>query len=87
MEFRACCLLTIQGCHFIFELRAVTLKKPEFSCAILSKLDLDDIKKVEREPTIREDDLGRSFRKPVGIFKALTAKRLQRIPSSYFLFI
>jgi transposase len=47
---------------------------------ILSKLDLDDIEAVIWEPYHREG-AGRPPRNPVGIFKALVAKRLRQIPS------
>jgi len=56
------------------------MDKPESSCVILSKLRLDDIEKVVNE-AYHEDGLGRPPRKPMGIFKALLAKRLQQIPS------
>ena len=56
------------------------MDKPEFSCAILSKLKLDDIEKVVNE-AYHKDGPGRPPRKPIGIFKALLAKRLQQIPS------
>jgi transposase len=57
------------------------MEKPEFSCAILSKLDLDDIEKVVKEAYHKEDGPGRPPRKPMGIFKALIVKRLQQVPS------
>jgi len=57
------------------------MEKPEFSCAILSKLNLDDIEKVVKEAYHKEDGPGRPPRKPMGIFKALMVKRLQQIPS------
>ena len=57
------------------------MEKPEFSCAILSKLNLDDIEKVVKEAYHKEDGPGRPPRKPMGIFKALIVKRLQQIPS------
>ena len=57
------------------------MNKPEFSCAILSKLNLDDIEKVVKEVYHKKDDPGRPPRKPMGIFKALIAKRFQQIPS------
>jgi transposase len=57
------------------------MEKPEFACAILSKLNLDDIEKVVKEAYHREDGPGRPPRKPMGIFKALIVKRLQQIPS------
>lgn len=47
------------------------MEKPEFSCAILSKLNLDDIEKVVKEAYHHKDDPGRPPRKPLGIFKAL----------------
>jgi transposase len=56
------------------------MDKPESSCAILSKLKLDDIEKVVNE-AYHKDGPGRPPRKPMGIFKALMAKRLQQIPS------
>jgi len=46
------------------------MDKPEFSCAILSKLNLDDIEKVVNE-AYHKDGPGRPPRKPMGIFKAL----------------
>ena len=57
------------------------MDKPEFSCAILSRLNLDDIEKVVKEAYHKEDSPGRPPRKPVGIFKALIVKRLHQIPS------
>jgi len=57
------------------------MDKPEFSCAILSKLNLDDIEKVVKEAYHKIDGPGRPPRKPMGIFKALIVKRLQQIPS------
>ena len=57
------------------------MEKPEFSCAILSKLNLCDIEKVVKEAYHKEDGPGRPPRKPMGIFKALIMKRLQQIPS------
>ena len=57
------------------------MDKPEFSCAILSELNLDDIEKVVKEAYHKEDGPGRTPRKPMGIFKALIVKRLQQIPS------
>jgi transposase len=57
------------------------MEKPEFSCAILSKLNLDDIEKVVKEAYHKEDGPGRPPRKPMGIFKALIVKRLQQTPS------
>ena len=57
------------------------MDKPEFSCAILSKLNLDDIEKVVKEAYHKIDGPGRPPRKPMGIFKALIVKRLHQIPS------
>jgi transposase len=57
------------------------MEKPEFSCTILSKLNLDDIEKAVKEAYHKEDGPGRPPRKPMGIFKALIVKRLQQIPS------
>jgi transposase len=57
------------------------MEEPEFSCTILSKLNLDDIEKVVKETYHKEDSPGRPPRKPLGIFKALIVKRLQQIPS------
>ena len=57
------------------------MEEPEFSCAILSELNLDDIEKVVREAYHKENSLGRPPRKPMGIFKTLIVKRLQQIPS------
>jgi transposase len=57
------------------------VEKPEFSCAILSKLNLDDIEKVVKEAYHKEDGSGRPPRKPMGIFKALIVKRFQQVPS------
>jgi IS5 family transposase len=57
------------------------MEEPEFSCTILSKLNLDDIEKVVKEAYHKEDSPGRPPRKPLGIFKALLVKRLQQIPS------
>jgi hypothetical protein len=39
------------------------MEKPEFSCAILSKLNLDDIEKVVNEAYHHKDDPGRPPRK------------------------
>lgn len=49
------------------------MDKPVSSCAILSKLDLDDIERVVKG-TYHQDGPGRPPRKPVGIFKALIAR-------------
>jgi transposase len=57
------------------------MEKPEFSCTILSKLNLDDIERVVKEAYHKEDGSGRPPRKPMGIFKALMVKRFQQIPS------
>ena len=57
------------------------MEKTEFSCTILSKLNLDDIEKVVKEAYHKEDGPGRPPGKPMGIFKALIVKRLQQIPS------
>jgi transposase len=57
------------------------MDKPEFSYAILSELNLDDVEKVVKEAYHRKDSPGRPPRKPMGIFKALVVKRLQQIPS------
>lgn len=57
------------------------MEKPEFSCVILSELNLDDIEKVVKEAYHKKDEPGRPPRKPMGIFKALIVKRLQQIPS------
>jgi IS5 family transposase len=57
------------------------MEKPEFSCVILSELNLDDIEKVVKEAYHKENSPGRPPRKPMGIFKALIVKRLQQIPS------
>jgi len=57
------------------------MDKPEFSCTILSKLNLDDIERVVKEAYHKKDEPGRPPRKPMGIFKALIVKRLQQIPS------
>jgi transposase len=57
------------------------MEEPELSCAILSKLNLDDIEKVVKEAYHEEDGAGRPPRKPMGIFKSLIVKRLQQIPS------
>lgn len=56
------------------------MEKPEFSCAILPELDLDDIEKEVGE-AYHKDGPGRPPRKPMGIFKALVVERLQQIPS------
>jgi transposase len=57
------------------------MEKPEFSCTILSKLNLDDIEKVVKGAYHKEDGPGRPPRKPIGIFRALIMKSLQQIPS------
>jgi transposase len=57
------------------------MEEPEFSCVILSELNLDDIEKVVKEAYHKKDEPGRPPRKPMGIFKALIVKRLQQIPS------
>jgi transposase len=57
------------------------MEKPEFSCTLLPKLNLDDIEKVVKEAYHKEGGPGRPPRKPMGIFKALVVKRLQQIPS------
>jgi hypothetical protein len=50
------------------------MEKPGFSCATLSKLNLDDIENVVNEGYHEEDEPGRPPRKPMGIFKALIVK-------------
>jgi transposase len=57
------------------------MEKTDFSCTLLSKLDLDDIEKVVKGAYHKEDGPGRPPRKPMGIFKALIVKRLQQVPS------
>ncbi len=57
------------------------MEKPEFSCTLLSRLNLDDIEKVVKEAYHKEDGPGRPPRKPMGISKALIVKRLQQISS------
>ena len=57
------------------------MEKPDFSCDILSELNLDNIEKVVNEGYHKEHSPGRPPRKPMGIFKALIVKRLQQIPS------
>jgi transposase len=57
------------------------MEKPEFSCAILSKLNLDDIERVVKEVYHEEDGQGRPPKKPMGLFKALIVKRFQQVPS------
>lgn len=55
------------------------MEKGESSSFILSKLNLDDIEEVVWEP-YHKDGPGRPPRNPMGIFKALVAKRLRQIP-------
>ena len=57
------------------------MEEPDFSCNILSKLNLDDIEKVVKEAYHQDGSPGRPPRRPLGIFKALMVKRLQQIPS------
>jgi transposase len=57
------------------------MEEPEFSCNILSKLNLDDIEKVVDDAYHKIGSPGRPPRKPMGIFRALMVKRLQQIPS------
>jgi transposase len=57
------------------------MEEPDFSCTILSKLNLDDIEKVVKEAYHKEGGPGRPPRKPLGIFKALMVKRFWQIPS------
>ena len=57
------------------------MDKPEFSRAILSELNLEDVEKVVKEAYHGKDSPGRPPWKPMGIFKALVVKRLQQIPS------
>jgi hypothetical protein len=45
------------------------MKKPEFSCAILSKLNLDDIKKVVKEFYLHKDGPGRAAKETKGTGK------------------
>lgn len=52
----------------------------ESSCSILRSLKLDDIEEVVSE-AYYQDGAGRPPRKPIGIFKALTGKRVKLIPS------
>lgn len=55
------------------------MERGESSSFVLSKLNLDDIEEVVREP-YHKDGVGRPPRNPMGIFKALVAKRLRHIP-------
>ena len=55
------------------------MERGESSSFVLSKLNLDDIEEVVREP-YHKDGAGRPPRNPMGIFKALVAKRLRHIP-------
>lgn len=56
------------------------MEKGECSSSILLRLDLDDVEEVVWEP-YHKDGAGRPPRNPLGIFKALTVKRLRQIPS------
>lgn len=55
------------------------MERGESSSFVLSKLNLDDIEEVVWEP-YHKDGAGRPPRNPMGIFKALVAKRLRHIP-------
>lgn len=57
------------------------LDEPEFSCGILSKLNLEDIENAVMGAYHKEDSPGRPPRKPMGIFIALIVKHLQQIPN------
>jgi len=61
------------------------MDKPESSCTILSKLNLDDIEKVVKEAYHHKDDPGRPPRKPLGVFKAHLLRRLRHVPSDRML--
>jgi IS5 family transposase len=54
--------------------------KNESSCSILRSLNLDNIEKVVSS-VYHQKGAGRPPRKPIGIFKALTVKRVKQIPS------
>lgn len=53
------------------------MERGESSSFVLSKLNLDDIEEVVWEP-YHKDGAGRPPRNPMGIFKALVAKRLRK---------
>jgi transposase len=56
------------------------MEKNESSCSILRSLNLDDIVEVVSE-AYHQEGAGRPPRKPIGMFKALIAKRVEQIPS------
>jgi hypothetical protein len=56
------------------------MERHEDAVFALSKLNLDDIEKTIHE-AYHQEDPGRPPRSPLGIFKALIAKRLRQIPS------
>lgn len=56
------------------------MEKNESSCSILRSLNLNNIEEVVSE-AYHQQGAGRPPRKPIGIFKALIAKRVKQIPS------
>jgi transposase len=56
------------------------MERHEDAVFALSKLNLDDIEKTIQE-AYHQEGPGRPPRSPLGIFKALLAKRLRQIPS------
>ena len=56
------------------------MERHEDAVFALSKLNLDDIEKTIHE-AYHQEGPGRPPRSPLGIFKALMAKRLRQIPS------
>jgi len=57
------------------------MEKNGRSCSILLSLNFDDIEEVVNE-AYHQEGAGRPPRKPIGIFKALTIKRVKQIPAT-----
>jgi transposase len=57
------------------------MENVESSCSVLAGLNLDDVEEVVRGVYHPNGSVGRPPRKPMGIFKALMAKRLQQVTS------
>jgi transposase len=57
------------------------MEKPERSCSILARLNLDDVEQIVQKAYHQDGSAGRPPRKPMGVFKALIVKRLQQVPS------
>jgi IS5 family transposase len=57
------------------------MEEYEGSRFILSRLELDDVKRIVLGAYHKKGSVGRPPRKPIGVFKALIIKRVQQVPS------